>query len=142
MFNKPKKTSDNRRLQQILNEVKCIDDFVTSEKNEQLTNFWYDICEASYVFSSVKYTSVSKIDEELFANYEAFIHNVPIIYKIDYIYFYETYFGRTWRELPSGSNVPREQERHQEIEAMGTNKRWVRQLEEDWGLEVIESKTF
>lgn len=84
----------------ILEEIKCIDNFVKEIDIEEVTDLWYSLCYNGFSLDQMGFnTSTDKISDSLYRAYAKFIHNISPMNKIKYINFYEKYFNKTWAML-------------------------------------------
>lgn len=84
----------------ILEETKCIDNFVKEVQIPEVTDLWMSLCYNGFSLDQMGFnTSISKISDSLYRNYQKFIFNLSPMNKIKYINFYEMYFNRMWTML-------------------------------------------
>ena len=84
----------------ILEETKCIDNFVKEVQIPEVTDLWMSLCYNGFSLDRMGFnTSISKISDSLYRNYQKFIFNLSPMNKIKYINFYEMYFNRMWTML-------------------------------------------
>lgn len=84
----------------ILEETKCIDNFVKEVDIQEVTDLWLSLCYNGFSLDRMGFnTSISMISDSLYRNYQKFIFNLSPMNKIKYINFYEMYFNRMWTML-------------------------------------------
>lgn len=81
----------------ILEETKCIDNFVKEVQIPEVTDLWVSLCYNAFSLDRMGFnTSISKISDSLYRNYQKFIFNLSPVNKIKYINFYEKYYNKMW----------------------------------------------
>lgn len=84
----------------ILEETKCIDNFVKEVDIQEVTDLWLSLCYNGFSLDRMGFnTTISMISDSLYRNYQKFIFNLSPMNKIKYINFYEMYFNRMWTML-------------------------------------------
>jgi hypothetical protein len=84
----------------ILEETKCIDNFVKEVQIQEVTDLWLSLCYNGFSLDRMGFnTSISKISDSLYRNYQKFIFNLSPVNKIKYINFYEKYYNKMWTML-------------------------------------------
>lgn len=84
----------------MIEEIKCIDNFVKEVEIEEVTDLWMSICYNGFSVDQMGFnTSIDKISDSLYKSYCKFIFTLSPINKVKYINFYEKYFNKTWYML-------------------------------------------
>ena len=81
----------------IIEEVRCIDNFVKEVDIVEVTDLWLSICYSGFTLDQIGYnTTTDSIANSLYKSYRKFIENISPANNVKYINFYEKYFNKTW----------------------------------------------